>query len=102
MFRYSLVLLIVIKNMFQITTKDYIIMSNITMISIIGILSWPNDIKEITFYQLYILQGYSLSITYNYVGLYISLVLDILIWISIIYESRFIQIVKRSLFILYN
>lgn len=63
------------------------------MISIIGILSWPNDIKEITFYQLYILQGYSLSITYNYVGLYISLVLDILIWISIIYESRFIQIV---------
>ena len=79
MFRYSLVLLIVIKNMFQITTKDYIIMSNITMISIIGILSWPNDIKEITFYQLYILQGYSLSITYNYVGLYISLVRPLLL-----------------------
>jgi NADH-quinone oxidoreductase subunit M len=34
-----------------------------------------------------------LSITYNIVGLYISLVLDILIWISIIIETRFNKIV---------
>lgn len=86
----------------RITNKDYSLMSNITMISILTIMSWPNDIKEITILYMYMNHNYSITITYNYVGLYISLILDILIWISIIYDVCFNNNIVYYLFYILN
>jgi NADH:ubiquinone oxidoreductase subunit 4 (subunit M) len=78
-------------NMLKIYNKEYRLMSLISFISIISLMNWPNNIKDINIYIINIIIGYKINITYNYIGLYMSLVLDILIWISIIYERYYIK-----------
>lgn len=77
-------------NMFKIYNKEYRLLSIISILSILSILNWPNNIKEIDIYIINIIIGYKINISYNYIGLFFSLVLDILIWISILYERYYI------------
>jgi len=87
-------------NMLKIYNKEYRLMSLISFISIISLMNWPNNIKDINIYIINIIIGYKINITYNYIGLYMSLVLDILIWISIIYERYYINEVNKLVYII--
>ena len=77
-------------NMFKIYNKEYRLFSIISLLSIITLLNWPNNIKEIEIYIINIIIGYKINISYNYIGLFFSLILDILIWICILYERYYI------------
>jgi NADH-quinone oxidoreductase subunit M len=77
--------------MLKIYNKEYRLMSIISILSIITLMNWPNNIKDINIYIINIIIGYKINISYNYIGIYFSLVLDILIWICIIYERYYIK-----------
>ena len=71
----------------------------ITLISIIGIMNWPVSSSILTISSYNVISGYSIGISINLIGLYLTLILDILIWICIIYERYYI-INKNYLYIL--
>jgi NADH-quinone oxidoreductase subunit M len=77
-------------NMFKIYNKEYRFLTIISILSILSIINWPINISEIDIYIINIIIGYKINISYNYIGLFFSLVLDILIWICIIYERYYI------------
>lgn len=88
--RYILIIIIMI-NIIMKMYNNRIIILIISVISIISVMNWPSSIKEISISIINLIIGYEINISYNYIGLYMCLVLDILIWISLIYEKYYIN-----------
>ena len=69
----------------------YICLFISTIISIIGILCWPNSINEISIITSHFFTGYSLNISLNFIGLYMSFMVDLLTWICLLYSRYYIS-----------
>ena len=56
------------------------------IITIICLICWPNTIHEINIYNISILTGYNINFSLNFIGLYFSFMVDILIWLCFSYN----------------
>lgn len=88
--RYVIIIYMMVFSNVTNVINNYKYLFVITLSNLIILITWPQEMKEINLISSNIILGYSVSITFNSIGVYMCLILDVLIWISLLYERYYI------------